>query len=202
MAFLWVLLAFGLWAGVHTLLAAEGVKMAVRRRIGERAYAGFYRLAYNLFSLLSIVPVFVVLATVVPSTTLWRWPWPFTILAVGVQLVGLVGLLLSLWQTDIWRFAGLRQAVRFLQGAEAPDPPAGFVRSGTYSLVRHPLYFFSLLVLWFMPLMTLNLLLFNVLATLYFWIGSLHEERRLLAEFGEEYRHYQQEVPHLIPFTR
>jgi hypothetical protein len=30
-------------------------------------------------------------------------------------------------------------------------------------------------------------------------VGSFHEERRLLAEFGDAYRDYQQQVPRLIP---
>ena len=43
---------------------------------------------------------------------------------------------------------------------------------GVYGLVRHPLYFFSLLVLWFTPQMTLHWLVFVILATVYFLVGS------------------------------
>jgi protein-S-isoprenylcysteine O-methyltransferase Ste14 len=70
---------------------------------------------------------------------------------------------------------------------------------GFYCYVRHPIYSFSLLLLWLTPAMTVNLLTVYVLTTLYFYVGSLHEERRLLAEFGEAYRDYQQQVPRLIP---
>jgi protein-S-isoprenylcysteine O-methyltransferase Ste14 len=35
--------------------------------------------------------------------------------------------------------------------------------------------------------------------TLYIYIGSIFEERRLIAEFGEAYREYQRSVPRLIP---
>jgi protein-S-isoprenylcysteine O-methyltransferase Ste14 len=65
--------------------------------------------------------------------------------------------------------------------------------------VRHPLYFFSLLFIWLNPQMTLASLLFNLLATLYFWVGSIYEERRLTAEFGEAYKAYRREVPRLLP---
>jgi protein-S-isoprenylcysteine O-methyltransferase Ste14 len=65
--------------------------------------------------------------------------------------------------------------------------------------VRHPLYFFGLLFLWLTPVMTINLLTTYLLFTLYFYIGSFFEERRLRAEFGPAYRQYQQRVPRLIP---
>ncbi len=47
--------------------------------------------------------------------------------------------------------------------------------------------------------MTLGALLFNILATIYFWVGSFYEEKRLLAAFGEEYEHYRRAVPRLFP---
>jgi protein-S-isoprenylcysteine O-methyltransferase Ste14 len=47
--------------------------------------------------------------------------------------------------------------------------------------------------------MSVNLLTTYVVFTLYFYFGSIHEEKRLLAEFGVAYRDYQQRVPRLIP---
>lgn len=185
---------FGIWAAVHSLTAARGVKRWVRERVGQRAHDGFYRLAYNALSVVSIAPLLYVLATRVPGAVVWRVRQPWSVLFVALQVVGLAGLALSLWQTDIWRFVGLRQVWRYLQGEQEPDPPADFVRTGTYGLVRHPLYFFSMMVIWFMPVMAVRTMVFNVLATLYFLIGSLHEERRLEGEFGEAYRRYREEV--------
>ena len=50
--------------------------------------------------------------------------------------------------------------------------------------------------------MTVNLLTFNLLATVYFYAGALHEERSLQEEFGEAYRAYRQHVPMFIPRIR
>jgi protein-S-isoprenylcysteine O-methyltransferase Ste14 len=47
--------------------------------------------------------------------------------------------------------------------------------------------------------MTLNLLAFNILATVYFYIGALHEERSLHEEFGPEYEDYKKRVPMFLP---
>lgn len=135
-------LVFALWAVVHSLTADARVKTAVRARIGERAYAGLYRLGYNLFSLLTILPVLWVLARRVPGTELWRLPAAYAWLALLLQLLGLVGLLLSLLQTDVWQFVGLRQALNYLRGAPHLLPPPRLVTTGAYAFVRHPLYFF------------------------------------------------------------
>ena len=202
MGTLWFLLAFLFWALLHSVTAARPFKAWVRRLVGERAYAGFYRFFYNVVAVISFLPVLYLLATAIPGTILWRVPRPVSFAFLLVQGIGLVGLLLSVWQTDIWRFAGVRQMVRYLNGEPDPEPPATFVRNGTYALVRHPLYFFSMLVIWFTPVMALNTLIFNLLATVYFYVGALHEERRLAATFGERYRRYQEEVPAFIPLWR
>jgi protein-S-isoprenylcysteine O-methyltransferase Ste14 len=47
--------------------------------------------------------------------------------------------------------------------------------------------------------MSVNLLTVYILFTIYFYVGSIHEETRLLAEFGANYRDYQQRVPRLLP---
>lgn len=198
----WIVLAFILWALLHSITAARRFKRWVQRRVGERAFRGFYRLSYNTLSVFTFLPLFYLLATRIPFISLWRLPAPFSFFFFAAQLVGLVGLVISLLQTDIWRFAGVRQALHYVAGADDPDPPGTLVQSGTYRLMRHPLYFFSMLLIWFTPLMTLNSLVFNLLATAYFLVGAVHEERRLLAEFGDRYRRYREQVPAFLPWPR
>jgi protein-S-isoprenylcysteine O-methyltransferase Ste14 len=50
--------------------------------------------------------------------------------------------------------------------------------------------------------MTLNLLTVFILLTIYLVIGAKLEEKRLLEEFGDDYRAYQAQVPMLLPFPR
>lgn len=196
------LVLFILWAVVHSLTAAFGLKRYFRKQFGEKAYAGWYRLLYNLFSVLTFLPVYLLIPILLPQTILWQWPRPYLFLAYALQLIGFVGLFYSLWLTGIWDFLGLRQMMWYLKGASREMPHAKFITRGPYQLVRHPLYFFSLLVLWFNPVMTLASFVFYLLATVYFYIGSIYEERKLAASFGDDYHAYQQRVPRLIPFIR
>jgi protein-S-isoprenylcysteine O-methyltransferase Ste14 len=76
------------------------------------------------------------------------------------------------------------------------------VTSGLYRWVRHPLYTLGLAFLWLTPVMTTSLLAFNVGMSVYAVIGSIFEERRLLAEFGTAYLEYRRRVPRLLPRPR
>ena len=64
--------------------------------------------------------------------------------------------------------------------------------------MRHPWYFFGLVLLWTRD-MSATTLLTSVLVTLYFVIGSRMEERKLLVYHGDAYRRYMARVPALIP---
>ncbi len=193
-------ISFVIWAVLHSLTAGHKLKGWFRRQWGEAAYQAYYRLVYNVFAVISILPVLYVVAVRVTAEPLWQWPSPWHWLAQLMRLVGLAGLGVSLWQTDVWEFLGIRQVMNYWRhGEKRPLSSPQLVTTGTYALVRHPLYFFSLLFLWFTPVMTLNNLLFNLLATAYFWIGSIYEEHKLADQFGPAYKTYQQQVPRLLP---
>jgi protein-S-isoprenylcysteine O-methyltransferase Ste14 len=71
---------------------------------------------------------------------------------------------------------------------------------GAYQYVRHPLYFFSLIMLWSCPVLTPDRLLFNLMWTIWIIAGTVLEERDLVSEFGAQYQEYQKKVPMLIPY--
>lgn len=185
---------FIVWALLHSVLAARHVKAWAHRAVGEQTVARWYRFFYNVFSTLTVLPLFPLLAWL-PDQTLYVVPAPWRWLMVAGQLLALAGLVATLMQTDVWHFVGVAQLVR----DNPTEAPSSLQVDGFYGWVRHPLYTFSLLLIWLTPAMTVNLLTTYILFTLYFYVGSIHEERRLIAEFGDAYRQYQQEVPRLLP---
>lgn len=194
-----ILLAVAGFAAVHSLTAGSGTKRRLQRVLGERLVEGWYRLAYNLFSVLSLAPV-LVLTAALPDRVLYAVTPPYLFLLLCIQAIGALGFLWGLLSVDLWRFIGVRQVLAYAAGAPLPLPEEPLQQQGVYGIVRHPLYLFALLMLWPVPVMTLNLLMFNVGATLYLAVGSLVEERRLLDAYGETYHRYRQRVPWLIPF--
>jgi protein-S-isoprenylcysteine O-methyltransferase Ste14 len=193
------LILFVIWAIAHSISASRRFKAWARRKMGVRFYDGTYRLLYNLLATITLAPVLAAGVMVVPQRVLWSIPQPLNLVFAVVQIAALIGLLVSLLQTDPMRFAGLGQFARYLRGQEDINPNPVLITSGAYRFVRHPLYTFSLLLLWFAPVMTLSLLLFNIAATIYFWVGSGYEERRLAAAFGDEYEAYRRDTPRLLP---
>jgi methanethiol S-methyltransferase len=196
-----VILIMGVFAILHSWLAGKTIKNAIRQRVGERAYHGFYRLAYNVFAVITFAPAFLI-AILDGGQIIWQVEGLAAVCFIAVQVIGVIGVLVSLAQIDSWRFAGLRQVMAYLQGDPLPLPEEPLQLSGMYAFVRHPLYLFSLMVIWPMVTMSEGLLAFTIGTTLYFILGSLLEERRLRAAYGDRYRDYQQNVPWLIPIPR
>lgn len=192
------MLAYGVF---HSLTAAIGIKAVFAALMGQRAYLGFYRLFYNTVSTITLLPVFVLMAAE-PGSNIWRLDGLPGMVFRVVQLVGVVGVLISFLQIDALRFAGLRQALTFLNGEPLPLPDEPLSMNGLYGVVRHPLYFFSMLVLWFMPVMSAAWLGFCIGSSVYFVLGSLLEERKLRRAFGQDYRNYQRQVAWMIPLVR
>ena len=77
--------------------------------------------------------------------------------------------------------------------------PSMLVVQGAYRWVRHPLYLVVLLMIWSYPVLTVDRLLFNMLWTIWIVVGTVLEERDLVADFGDDYREYQRKVPMLVP---
>jgi protein-S-isoprenylcysteine O-methyltransferase Ste14 len=183
---------------LHSLTAGHGFKQRLEAYFGSRLVQGWYRLAYNIFSAVLLLPVLALLIWL-PDRNLYTVPSPWGWFLTALQLIGILGLAGALFVTDVWHFAGVRQAIAYLRGESLPlqDPPLTAV--GMYRYTRHPLYFFSLLVLWAVPTMSLNWLLIGTGATVYILIGSRLEEKRLLRIYGEEYQDYRRTVSWILP---
>jgi protein-S-isoprenylcysteine O-methyltransferase Ste14 len=198
------LLILGALAGfglLHSLLASLAAKGRAQRVAGLRLADGLYRLVFNFIAAITLLPPFA-LVVLLPDRALYTLPWPLLLITVPMQLATVIGMAVSLIRVDLPRFLGLRQLARLLNGEPDPRDPPRLVTTGLHAWTRHPLYTLSLIFIWLSPVMTVNLLVLNVGITLYFWIGSIFEERKLLAEFGEAYREHQQRTPRLLPWPR
>lgn len=184
---LWLLVALAGWGLLHSWLASHGVKKSLERRLGT--FFRFYRLFYNLFAFLSFLPILALMA-LWPDQMLYAWPAPWAYLALLGQGIALVMLAVTLLQTDLWDFLGLRTS----------NAPPTLVQNGFYRYMRHPLYTFGLLVLWLAPRMSLNQLILSIGLTIYILIGAWFEERKLLREFGQAYVEYRSRTPMFLPF--
>ena len=73
----------------------------------------------------------------------------------------------------------------------------GVIRKSVFGIIRHPIYLSEILLYFGLLMMSLSLAAALVwgMAILFLHYISRHEERLLLARFGEEYEQYMREVP-------
>jgi protein-S-isoprenylcysteine O-methyltransferase Ste14 len=192
MSALYIGITFLCWALLHTLLASLRAKRLAGRIFGEAAKR-WYRLFFVAAAVITLTPL-VVLVVRLPDELLYAaappWHW---VMRAG-QLGALVLLAWTIMSTEPLDFIGVKQ----LTGTSSPARPA-LTTHGLYRVSRHPMYFASMLVMWLSPTMTLNLLTLFALMSLYFIVGSYHEEMLLVKQFGNAYREYRKSVPRIFP---
>jgi len=191
--FWWVLASMAAYGGLHSLLASRRFKAWLQDRFGAGAMR-WHRLSFSfLGGLTFLAPL--ALVVLLPDKAIYRVPYPVSSWFRLLQLIGLVGVAYGVLQTGFFNFIGLNHVLN----PAAMHHPLKLVTSGLYRHVRHPLYTFTLLFLWASPTLSWNSLALNLGVMLYFVIGSVFEEQKLLEEFGPEYVDYKRRTPAFLP---
>ncbi len=192
-----IIFYFSFFAFLHSILASLKLKQFLREKIGDRI--AFYRLSYNIFSLVSF-GLFLYLSPK-PQQLVYEIPFPYDFVIYFFQILSLMGIVWTFKYIDFGEFIGLKQIKRYLSGnyQDIYDENFSFRVLGPYRISRHPVYLFSILFLSLRPYMTVFYLTLIVLVILYFYIGSYFEEQKLETLFGEEYRNYKSQVSRIFP---
>lgn len=175
-----ILLAY--WAAYFALHSALA-SLTVKSRVAS-LWPGFpYRIAYNCIAIVLLLP---------GAWLLWGRSWPalWTVwkpASLLLQFLAAAGFLLTLGYYDMKAFLGLK-----------PEKSEAFTISPFHRYVRHPWYFFALVLIWSSDMNT-GKFATDIMATLYLFLGSRHEESMLIAFHGEKYAEYRKRVPGLFP---
>jgi len=127
----------------------------------------------------------------------WRWEGPWRIAQLLLFAITLILLIGGARHYDFKQFIGLRQFDRRDTGRSLSDT-GRLQTQGMLGVTRHPWYAGAIAFLWAFDLSVARLIS-NIILTAYLIVGTILEERKLVDEFGDEYRLYQKRVPMLLP---
>jgi methanethiol S-methyltransferase len=193
-----ILSLFILFAVIHTSLASDKFKLQVKNRFP--LFLPYYRLLYNVLAIITFM-IFYTFSPK-PDIILYDLSYPFDLLILIPQTIGIAGLVWTLFHIDGKEFLGISQLIRWKDNKydfSSLDEESHLRITGPYKISRHPIYLFSIIFLIFRPAMTLFFAVSILCFIIYFYIGSIFEERKLVARFGNNYIIYQNQVGRIIP---
>ena len=193
LAFSWVMFFV-----LHSVLAGQKVKTFFYAKFP--ASAKYYRLIYNVISTITIFPaIYLQLSIQSP-----RWFYTNALsqyLAYLLILSGIVVMILAFKNYQTSEFIGTIY-LKKNNKLNSSISESSLATSGLNAVVRHPLYFGILLSLFGYLIHQFNTktLIMGVIFFIYLIIGTYLEEKKLIQEFGEDYKKYQKNVKMLIPY--
>lgn len=180
------------WCTLHSGLIAPSVTAFILRTLGDRA--GWFRLIYNIISFVTLIPLCLYERSIA-SQAMFQWEGAYSY--VRLVMIAVAGFLFvaGQWNYSFLCFLGIRQVLN------PADPQAAepFQVSGIHRWIRHPWYSAVFLLLWARDWTPVTLLTAIVLSA-YVVIGTILEERKMVALFGQPYRDYQRQVPMYFPW--
>jgi methanethiol S-methyltransferase len=193
-----IVFLFSLFAISHTFLASTKIKKVLADKIGNRI--AFYRLFYTISSIIFFLMFYNLSPH--PAAIVYDLQYPFDIITFALQVLSLIGLMWAFYPTNVKEFIGISQIARYIRGqynVNDLDEKQALKIVGAFKFVRHPVYLFCILFLGLRSTMSLFYLVLFICAVIYFYVGSIYEERKLVEIFGDEYRGYQKIVPRILP---
>lgn len=189
-----IAIGWSLYFALHSVLADLRVKAWAQAHFPTRFK--YYRLLYVFLAVALLMPL-LFLHLEITHLSLLTLPGWTQWLAGALVLLGLGIVLAAFKNYRTTEFLGIDQL-----HANGQPEHLELNTNGWNGIVRHPLYFGTLVVVLGVLLasVTLENALVAAITMLYLVVGARLEEAKLVQAFGDEYRTYQQRVPMLIPY--
>lgn len=179
---------FSAFALHHSLFARSGLK----HRVSATIPPPLERAAYTWIA--SALFILVCAAWRPVRGVLYSIPEPWSWIGYAAQAAGILFTFFGARSLDVLDLAGVRQVMRSQQTTSEVSTHVALQTDGVYGVVRHPLYFGWVLLVFGAPHMTADRFIFAVVSTLYIAVAIPFEERGLDDTFGADYARYRKRV--------
>lgn len=174
----------------HSLMARQGAKNLISKIFHKKYYEASFSIVSGVTLILLVL----------------FWQETFLIFKAGLFLSWILFGVFFLSAIGMyWGAFSLKKIDPFgawaLLDKERIQNPPLMIR-GPYRFVRHPLYFFSLVMIWANSDLTTGRLLLDIILTIWIIVGCGFEEKDLVKIFGSKYVEYQLKVPMIFPYKR
>ena len=183
------------FALVHSLLASE----AAKKRAAKLMATPSYRAVYNAQAVATTAGLFLWLRRIGPDRLIYEMQGPAAWAMRAGQAVALLRLAACIRAVGVLNFLGFDTSRTIEAQGPARHPGGALIITGPFERHRHPTNFWPVVLLWLQPRMTHAGLGFSIVATVYLYAGSHHQEVRLRRTYGESYERYRAAVPFFVP---
>jgi protein-S-isoprenylcysteine O-methyltransferase Ste14 len=192
---LFVVALWSTWCFVHSLMIAPVVTNRLKDKLGD--HFRFYRLFFNIVALATFCPL-ALYSLQLKEKPVFVWEGALVVVQYVLLSLSVFLFLAGARHYRLSYFLGLVQ-IREGESSRMLLPRPVFATSGILGVIRHPWYAGGLLIIWARDL-GLAAMFINVVLSLYLVFGAFLEERKLIEEFGDDYRLYQNRVSMLFPW--
>lgn len=176
----------------HSIMVRKGVRMGLANLIPDDYYSAFYAFSSGITLLFTMLLWQKIPGPIVTAGGVYCW------MLRALFFVCIAGFHWGAKSLGSFDTLGIKKIQRSMRNKETRAMP--LTVKGPYRWVRHPLYFFMLLMIWSCPVLTADRLLFNIIWSIWIVAATTLEERDLVYEFGDQYRSYQMQVPMILPY--
>jgi len=175
----------------HSILIRRGTRQRLAKFVPEQYHYAFYGLTSSIALILMLIFWQKSPAIIASADGIIYW------ILRGLFCICLLGFFWGVKSLGSFDALGVKPLMRYI--SNRPGKPQQITAKGPYRWARHPLYLFTIVIIWSCPDLTLDRLMFNIMWTFWIVIGTYLEDRDLHREFGSQYLEYSSRVPTLIP---
>lgn len=192
LSILWVF-----WCAMHSILIDPVMLRRIKTHFSD--LTRYYRLLYNGLSLVTLVPL-IILTKLTKGPVIVSWEGYAGFMRLIFLVIALLLFRGGAKKYDLQYFLGIKQ-LRTGEEHLLLSEKEEFIDTGIFAVTRHPWYLGSLFFIWSMLAQyTLPVFLAACILSVYLVIGTILEERKIVAQYGASYCHYRRRVSMLFPW--